>query len=88
MCAEKDPLTCHRAILVCRHLRQFDLAIAHIGPDAQLESHECLEIRLLKTLRVNGKDLINSQHEAIEHAYDLQSDRIAYTRNAPSEESE
>lgn len=27
MCAEKDPITCHRSILVCQHLREFALEI-------------------------------------------------------------
>ena len=48
MCAERDPITCHRAILVCPHLRSFDLNINHILTDGNLESHEALEERLLK----------------------------------------
>ncbi len=48
MCAEKDPITCHRAILVCQHLKQFTLEINHILQDGSLESHPQLEDRLLK----------------------------------------
>ncbi len=47
MCAEKDPITCHRAILVCQHLRDFDLDVNHILSNGSLESHEHLEDRLL-----------------------------------------
>lgn len=47
MCAEKDPITCHRAILVCQHLRDFELEIKHILSNGYLESHEQLEDRLL-----------------------------------------
>jgi uncharacterized protein (DUF488 family) len=47
MCAEQDPLTCHRSILVCQHLRQFDLNINHILKDGELESHQHLEERML-----------------------------------------
>jgi uncharacterized protein (DUF488 family) len=47
MCAEKDPLTCHRAILICRHLKHPTLKIQHILRDGGLESHEQLEARLL-----------------------------------------
>lgn len=47
MCAEKDPITCHRAILVCQHLRNFELEIKHILSNGYLESHEQLEDRLL-----------------------------------------
>jgi hypothetical protein len=48
MCAEQDPITCHRAILVCKHLRDTGLDIGHILKAGDLESHEHLEQRLLK----------------------------------------
>jgi uncharacterized protein (DUF488 family) len=48
MCAEKDPLTCHRAILVCQHLRHCDLQITHILRNGDLESHSHLEQRMLE----------------------------------------
>jgi uncharacterized protein (DUF488 family) len=48
MCAEKDPLTCHRAILVCPRLRNFNLEINHILADGNLESHDRLEERMLE----------------------------------------
>ncbi|WP_254566339.1 DUF488 family protein [Oscillatoria sp. HE19RPO] len=47
MCAEQDPLTCHRAILVCQHLRQHNLEINHILKTGQLEPHHDLEERML-----------------------------------------
>lgn len=47
MCAEKDPLTCHRAVLVCQHLRHFDFKINHILKNGDLESHSNLEERML-----------------------------------------
>jgi uncharacterized protein (DUF488 family) len=53
MCAERDPVTCHRTILVCQHLRSFDLNINHILTDGNLESHEALEDRLLKLHGLN-----------------------------------
>lgn len=48
MCAEQDPITCHRAILVCKHLKNAGLDIKHILKTGELESHEHLEQRLLK----------------------------------------
>ena len=54
VCAEKDPLTCHRAILVCRRLKGFGLDIFHILPDRSLESHQHLEERLLDLYKLNS----------------------------------
>ena len=48
MCAEQDPITCHRAILVCKHLRNAGLDVQHILKTGTLEPHEHLEHRLLK----------------------------------------
>ena len=87
MCAERDPLTCHRAILVCRHLRkERDLSILHILDDGQTEPHEESERRLLKLARMEQADLFKSFHEQLEEAYDHQGLRIAY-RKQPMEES-
>ena len=87
MCAEKDPLTCHRAILVCRHLRkERDLSILHILDDGQTEPHEECERRLLKLARMEQADLFKSFQEQLEEAYDHQGLRIAY-RKQPMEES-
>jgi uncharacterized protein (DUF488 family) len=47
MCAEKDPITCHRTILVCKYLREFELDIEHILSDGNLETHQHLEERLI-----------------------------------------
>lgn len=48
MCAEQDPLNCHRAILVCQYLRHYDLDINHILKDGDLETHNHLEERMLE----------------------------------------
>lgn len=54
MCAEQDPITCHRAILVCKHLRNTGLDVKHILKTGDLESHEHLEQRLLKLHNLSG----------------------------------
>jgi uncharacterized protein (DUF488 family) len=91
MCAEKDPITCHRAILVCQHLVPFNLEIAHIHSNGELEYHENLEERLLQIHKLEDKkengqlslfptdrkhDLTRS--ERIRQAYQMQGERIAY----------
>jgi uncharacterized protein (DUF488 family) len=56
MCAEKDPITCHRTILVCHKLKEFNLEINHILSDGSLESHQDLEARLLSKFNKGKKD--------------------------------
>jgi uncharacterized protein (DUF488 family) len=91
MCAEKDPITCHRAILICQHLVPFNLEIAHIHGDGELEYHEDLEERLLQLHGLSDpkqhkqlslfalepeREIPRSQR--LQQAYQLQGDRIAY----------
>lgn len=88
MCAEKDPLTCHRTILVCRHLRkECDLSIVHILGDGQPEPHEDSERRLLRLARMEQGDLFKSLYEQLEEAYDYQGLRIAYQMKPETERS-
>ena len=55
MCAEKDPITCHRTILVCHKLKDLSLQIHHILSDGNLESHQDLEARLLSKFNKGKK---------------------------------
>ena len=87
LCAEKDPLTCHRTILVCRHLRAFGFPIQHIREDGHLESHAAAEERLLKITGDAEPFLFASREEQIERAYERQGLKIAY-RKAPELENQ
>lgn len=78
MCAEKDPITCHRMILICRHLRGEDISIRHILEDGSLEDNCDAEQRLMKLLKIDPVNLFYSNAEQIERTYDLQADKIAY----------
>jgi catechol 2,3-dioxygenase-like lactoylglutathione lyase family enzyme len=87
MCAEKDPVTCHRAILVCRHLKTSGIAISHILPTGEIETHAQMEQRLLDVTADDSAALFVSDPVAvIDHAYDVQGDRIAYIQLAAAEE--
>lgn len=79
MCAEKDPLTCHRAVLVCRHLANRGIKALHILEDGRLESHEDALVRLLKELGIAEPQLFRSRDELITEAYERRGEQIAYT---------
>jgi uncharacterized protein (DUF488 family) len=85
LCAEKDPITCHRTILVCRHLRSEPIDIQHIAENGSLESTDQIETRLLHIVGLPPTNLFQDRSELIDEAYDIQSERIAYTESAVSE---
>ena len=78
MCAEKDPLECHRSILVARQLEALHITVEHILENGNIESHESALNRLLNQLRLAKQDLFRSRDEMIEEAYRVQGERIAY----------
>jgi uncharacterized protein (DUF488 family) len=85
MCAEKDPLECHRTLLVARKLYQAGVDIAHIHADGSLEGHRTLESRLLDVCKLPEGDLFKQRDEFVAEAYAIQGERFAYQDdNMPS----
>lgn len=78
MCAEKDPITCHRAILICRHLRDEGISIQHILEDGSIEDNEDSIARMMKLLKIQDTNLFKGKEEIIQDAYNLQGEKIAY----------
>lgn len=79
MCAEKDPLECHRTLLVSRALEVQGVSISHILADGRLESHSAAMDRLIGVVGLSKMDLFRSKDELIEEACAIQEERIAYT---------
>ncbi len=79
MCAEKEPLDCHRTILICRHLRDFGLQIKHILADGNLEDHVSTEKRLVSKMGITHMLEPNlTDEEIIALAYDYRAYEIAF----------
>ena len=80
MCAEKEPLDCHRTILVCHNLKFQEVSIKHILSDGTLEDHQDSESRLLKLTNCE-QDLFNQDvddSERLKQAYKKRASAIAY----------
>lgn len=87
MCAEKDPLECHRTILVARALVESGVEVAHILADGSLEPHEVTMSRLLDVVGLHQLDLFRGRAELVEEAMRRQEDRIAYVDEKLAAES-
>lgn len=82
MCVEKDPLDCHRTILVARELISFGKRILHILADGSLETHEASIKRLWEQLGLVEEDFFRTPTELEDEAYTMQEERIAYVNEA------
>jgi hypothetical protein len=82
MCAERDPVDCHRTILIGRELCAQGASVSHILADGQLEAQSDAIGRLVERLQLGGIDMFRSYSDAIDQAYAMQEDAIAFDRDA------
>lgn len=82
MCAEKDPLDCHRTILVARHLVERGIEVKHILAEGSVETHDEAMQRLLQVLDLPEQDMFRSREQIIADAYAIRGQAIAYERDA------
>ena len=79
LCAEKEPLHCHRSILVGRRLREHGVNVRHILENGDLEDHEQTIERLLTLLNISEPHMFLHDKQAIVSlAYQLQGEKIAF----------
>jgi uncharacterized protein (DUF488 family) len=88
MCAEREPLDCHRCLLVARAVAGHGLAVAHILHDGSIEPHAATEQRLLalenRTAADEACDLFaTGQHERLAAAYRRRARAVAFRRKVP-----
>ena len=84
MCSEKEPLECHRALLVARTLAERGVAVAHILDNGSLENHDDTMDRLMDIFKLphNG-DLFRSRDEVIADVLTRQAKRVGYVGKTP-----
>ncbi len=86
MCTERDPLNCHRGILVSRILAAQGIKVLHIHGDGRIESHRDAESRLLQMTGLRQMDLFQSEEQTLAAAYERQEARIAHVMTPTAEE--
>jgi len=82
MCAEEDPLECHRFLMICPELVRAGVTPVHLRKGSRPESQESAENRLLEMrgfASVTGNTLFpEARAEALEDAYALQAEKFAF----------
>jgi uncharacterized protein (DUF488 family) len=76
LCAEREPLDCHRCLLVGRALAEGGLRLGHIRVDGTIEPHAGTEDRLL-ALAGDEADLFRGRAERLAHAYRRRAQAVA-----------
>ncbi|MDE6585515.1 MAG: DUF488 domain-containing protein [Clostridia bacterium] len=87
MCAEKDPITCHRTILVAKAFYERGCHIIHILPNHKEKTQKDIERELLDKyfprrdqISFDDMNSFTSEEEYISKAYTEQAKKIAYRK--------
>lgn len=86
-CSEKEPLDCHRALLVAGELAERGATVEHILADGSLEGHEETMDRLLDSLKLpRHGDMFRSRDDVIADALLRRARKVAYVGDQPPAE--
>jgi uncharacterized protein (DUF488 family) len=89
LCAEKDPLTCHRTILVAQALANIGIEANHILENGSVETYRNAIERLRREEKLRNNDLFRSQADLDAEAFQSRELKIAYrqTSEEPGEKA-
>lgn len=82
MCMERDPLTCHRCILVGRHLARRGVALRHIHFDGTVETAPEADTRLVRETGTGQADALDAG-DPVERAYDARGRTMGWRPAMP-----
>jgi len=76
MCSEKEPLDCHRTILVSKELKKMGVKISHILYNGKCEDMETTEKRLVNLAGLSIFQMNASEEEQIKTAYKNRENKV------------
>lgn len=89
MCSEKEPLDCHRTLLVARALAERGVAVRHILGDGGIEDHGAAMDRLVEEDSREGSlglypsgDMFRSRADIVADALGRRASKVAYKSDA------
>ena len=84
MCSEKEPLHCHRTLLIARVLTEGGIDVSHILANGGLEDHPAAMDRLLDRFNLpRDGDRFCSRERHIANAVGRQAQQVAYVGKTP-----
>ncbi len=83
MCSERDPLDCHRCLLVGRALVHRGIHVGHILGDGRVVSHSEIEDKLMELSGRDTEDLFAPRSERLATAYRERARKVAFAEPQP-----
>ena len=82
LCAERDPLDCHRCLLVGRALKERGVVVRHILSSGETTGQDEIEEKLLAMADLADKDLFQSRKARLAAAYRSKARKAAFSEPA------
>lgn len=83
MCSERNPVDCHRCLLVGRALKARGYIVRHLLPDGQSVDQDAIEDQLLKMADKSEADMFVSPRDMLAEAYRLRARKVAFAEADP-----
>lgn len=83
MCSERNPLDCHRCLLVGRALAHRGVRVSHILDNATVLSHGEIEAKLLELAGRDADDFFAPRAERLAVAYRDRARKVAFAEPQP-----
>lgn len=83
MCSERNPLDCHRCLLVGRSLSERGISVGHILSNGHIAEQQDIEEQLLALYNNATDDMFSTHEETVSRAYRLRANAVAYRDSQP-----
>jgi uncharacterized protein (DUF488 family) len=83
LCAEADPIECHRFLLISKILSEKGMEVRHILPSGNVEFQAETEERLMNATGLLQRGFFEGGTHNLSEAYSIQASRVAYTVPRP-----
>ena len=83
MCSERDPLDCHRCLLVGRALARRGIRVSHLLDDGKVVSHAEIDDKLLELSGLDAEDLFAPREDRLAAAYRERARKVAFAEPQP-----
>ena len=87
LCSEKDPINCHRTILVARTLAKKGVVIQHILENGAIIDQAEIEKQMLEQFKLEPGLFDNNMDILIQDAYEMQEKNVSYKVYSGAESS-
>lgn len=86
MCSERDPMDCHRCLMVGRALAERGVAVEHIVGQGETITQKEIEASLLALSGKDHWDMFATDSERLSDAYRARARKVAFAEQVPVED--